>query len=105
MSDLMHRACAALITLSITVAVSAPGLAKDPPSATELIRWTTCLKPAGLDAFGGRSPDVLEKAFGKCSAEEQVLRRALARDPNPHPTEYNVERMKSVLRSQQREPK
>ena len=105
MSDLMHRACAALITLSITVAVSAPGLAKDPPSATELIRWTTCLKSAGLDASGGRSPDGMEKAFGKCSAEEQALRGALARDPYPRPTEYNVERMKSLLKARQREPK
>ena len=105
MPVLMHPAYAAFLALSVTVAASAPALAKDPPSATELIRWTTCLKSAGLDASGGRSPDGMEKAFGKCSAEEQALRGALARDPYPRPTEYNVERMKSVLRAQQRDPK
>jgi len=100
----MHRASAALLTFGITLTASAAAVAKDPPSATELIRWTTCLKSAGVDPFGGRSPETLEKAFAECSAEEQALRGALARDSHPHPIEYNVERMKSVLRAQQREP-
>ena len=86
-------------------ALSATASAKDPPSSSELLVWTSCLKSNGVDPVSGnRSREGLETAFTKCSFQENALQQAISRDPS-HSPEYNIGTMKNVLRTQQEEPK
>ena len=103
--EVMRGLAGGYILFLAAAALSAAASAKDPPSSTELLVWVACLKSNGVDPLGGiRSSEGLETAFTKCSPQESSLRRAISRDPS-HVSEYNLDSMKSVLRTQKEKKK